>query len=284
MGKIANALGKYAQERKTTRLPALTRADLGVLFSYNRKTGRLLDHEAVSGRVADPSMEALRNRGTIQRLLDHKLILPDGKLTAKGLAECERLKKLNQVQKPAVDADEKTEEQQNRGGQQKAQSALVRRGGFHLLRRLRALADEQGAAHQHQTQEGHADETGRDEGGPPARHLRDRQHRQRRAGTAEESGECMDREGAAQVGVEGDVAEPQRAHDRQGPVHPGEPRVGLPFPRHDHMEEPPVQQDDPDQEGQKPQERRGLPGEAGLAGEPRGEVGAERLHLSNVNT
>jgi exopolysaccharide/PEP-CTERM locus tyrosine autokinase len=37
-------------------------------------------------------------------LLDHKLIFPGGKLTLKGLAECERLKKQNQVRKPARDA------------------------------------------------------------------------------------------------------------------------------------------------------------------------------------
>jgi exopolysaccharide/PEP-CTERM locus tyrosine autokinase len=110
LGKIANALGKYAQEQKTTRLPALTRADLGVLISYNRKTGHLPNYEADSERVAGGGMEAFRNRGAIQRLLDHKLIFPGGKLTPKGLAECERLTKLNQVRKPAVGAEVKIEE------------------------------------------------------------------------------------------------------------------------------------------------------------------------------
>ena len=101
MGKIANALGKYAQERKTTRLPALTRADLGVLISYNRKTGHLMNKEGGTGRA---SLKALGNGGTIQRLLDHKLIFPGGKLTAKGLAECESL---NRVRKPAPDNGQK---------------------------------------------------------------------------------------------------------------------------------------------------------------------------------
>jgi len=82
----------------------LTRADLGVLISYNRKTGHLLKHAADSDRATGRSLEALRN-GTLQRLLGHKLIFPGGKLTAKGLAECERLKKLNSVGKPAPDAD-----------------------------------------------------------------------------------------------------------------------------------------------------------------------------------
>jgi exopolysaccharide/PEP-CTERM locus tyrosine autokinase len=104
LGKIANALGKYAQERKTTRLPALTRTDLGVLISYNHKTGHLLNHEADSGR------EASKNNGTLQRLLDHKLIFPGGKLTPKGLAQCERLKKRNQVRPPGMEADIKVKQ------------------------------------------------------------------------------------------------------------------------------------------------------------------------------
>ena len=110
MGKIANALGKYAQERKTARLATLSRADLDVLMSYNRNTGHLLNHETDAGRPAGRSIEALRNRGTIQRLLDYELIFPGGKLTPKGLAECERLKKLNQVRKPAMDAAIKVKE------------------------------------------------------------------------------------------------------------------------------------------------------------------------------
>ncbi len=51
MGKIANALGKYAQERQAVRLPKLTRADRVALISYNRKTGHLLSDETGSGRV-----------------------------------------------------------------------------------------------------------------------------------------------------------------------------------------------------------------------------------------
>ena len=105
MGKIANALGKYAQERKAARLPKLTRADRVALISYNRKTGHLLNPDTAPGKPGNPSMEALKNRGTLQRLLAHKLIFPGGKLTAKGLAECERLKKRIQGRKPAVDND-----------------------------------------------------------------------------------------------------------------------------------------------------------------------------------
>jgi exopolysaccharide/PEP-CTERM locus tyrosine autokinase len=110
LGKIANALGKYAQERQTARLPKLTRADRVALLSYNRKTGHLLTPETVTGKPGNHRMEALKSGGTLQRLLDHKLIFPGGKLTAKGLAACERLKKGIQARKPRVDDDLKIKE------------------------------------------------------------------------------------------------------------------------------------------------------------------------------
>jgi protein-tyrosine kinase len=105
LGKIANALGKYAQERKTDLPPKLVRADRVALLSYNRKTGHLLNPDAPTDRSANHSLEVLRDRGILQRLLDYKLIFPGGKLTPKGLAECERLKKLHQVRKSEMDAD-----------------------------------------------------------------------------------------------------------------------------------------------------------------------------------
>ena len=110
MGKIANALGKYTQERQAGRLPKLTRADWVALISHNRKTGHLLNPDAAPGKPGNHSMEALKKRGTLQRLLAHKLIFPGGKLTAKGLSECERLKKRIQGQKPAADKDIKSQE------------------------------------------------------------------------------------------------------------------------------------------------------------------------------
>ena len=105
MGKFAKALGKYAHERQAVRLPKLTRADRVALISYNRETGHILSTHTDRGNL---SMEAFNNNGTLQRLLDHKLIFPDGKLTPKGLAESERLKKLMQARQPAVDTDIKT--------------------------------------------------------------------------------------------------------------------------------------------------------------------------------
>ena len=91
MGKIANALGKYAQERKAARLPNLTRVDLEVLTSYNRETNHLLNYDSLTGKVDGSSIEVLRTKGTIQRLLANKLIFPGGKLTPQGLQECARL-------------------------------------------------------------------------------------------------------------------------------------------------------------------------------------------------
>ena len=76
LGKIANALGKYAQERQATRLPKLTRADLVALISYNRETGHLLNPDIPPGKPGNPSMEALKSRGILQRLLAHKLVVP----------------------------------------------------------------------------------------------------------------------------------------------------------------------------------------------------------------
>jgi exopolysaccharide/PEP-CTERM locus tyrosine autokinase len=105
LGKIANALGKYAQERQAARLPKLTRADRVALISYNRKTGHLLNPDTATGKLGNHSMEELKNMGILQRLLVHKLIIPGGKLTPKGVAECERLIKLNQEREPAVDND-----------------------------------------------------------------------------------------------------------------------------------------------------------------------------------
>lgn len=111
MGKIANALGKYAQERQAARLPKLTRTDWVALISYNRKTGHILNPDTGIGKPGNPSMEELKKIGTLQRLLDHKLIFPGGKLTPKGLAECERLKNRIQGRKPAVDDDIKIKEE-----------------------------------------------------------------------------------------------------------------------------------------------------------------------------
>ena len=108
MGKIANALGKYAHERKAARIPNLTKVDLEVLLNYNRETGHLLNYDSKTGQVGNHSMEVLRNRGVIQRLMDNKLIFPGGKLTPRGLQECERLQRLRSERSPVMPDEDET--------------------------------------------------------------------------------------------------------------------------------------------------------------------------------
>ena len=93
MGKISDALDKYAKERRTRRLSRLTRADVDALMAYDRETGHLLAYDAGSGQVGTVSIEILRNKGTLQRLLDNKLITPGGKLTPNGVRYCEQAEK-----------------------------------------------------------------------------------------------------------------------------------------------------------------------------------------------
>lgn len=98
MGKISSALSKYAKERRevrSTSLPpiSLNQSDLFALMQYDRQTGHLLKYDPSSGEVDQQSIDTLRSQGTIQRLLDGKLIYPSGKLTPRGISECKRLEK-----------------------------------------------------------------------------------------------------------------------------------------------------------------------------------------------
>jgi hypothetical protein len=65
MGKIANALKKFSQERKAVRLPGLTRADFDVLLAYDRKTGHLKNYDRGNDQMSNAGAELLRNRGTV---------------------------------------------------------------------------------------------------------------------------------------------------------------------------------------------------------------------------
>ena len=80
MGKIADALNKYSKERKTVRVQQVTKEDLAALMTYGRETGHLLSYNKDSGRVNHNSKEVLRNRDTLQRLMDNNLILPGNTL------------------------------------------------------------------------------------------------------------------------------------------------------------------------------------------------------------
>jgi exopolysaccharide/PEP-CTERM locus tyrosine autokinase len=109
VGKIANALEKYARERKSSQIPGLARADLEVLAAYDRDTCHLINYHPEDGQMNRQSTEALRNRGTVQRLLANKLIYPNGRLTPKGLRECERLEKAAREDVRPVETDAQNE-------------------------------------------------------------------------------------------------------------------------------------------------------------------------------
>lgn len=111
MGKIADALTKRSIERKHTdpsgapSLPELLDADTATLSRYDRETGHLLAYSRESGQVDGAEIERLRQEGTIQRLLDHRLIYPTGKLTPRGIEEAERAARHHaRTARPAADS------------------------------------------------------------------------------------------------------------------------------------------------------------------------------------
>ena len=96
MGKISNALNKYAKERREDqghKAPpiSLNQDDVKALLKYDRETKHLLRYDKSTGEVDLESIEVLRNQGTIQRLLESKLIFASGKLTPRGIRECRRI-------------------------------------------------------------------------------------------------------------------------------------------------------------------------------------------------
>lgn len=96
MGKIANALDKYSDERRVEVLggavgPALTPVDIEVLVAYDQKTGHLLKCDPETGQIDEDRIGELQSNGTILRLLQNQLIHSGGKLTAKGVEEARRL-------------------------------------------------------------------------------------------------------------------------------------------------------------------------------------------------
>lgn len=108
MGKIYEALTKYShtvpregQDQPPHRV-ALNQSDLVALINYDRETGHLVRYDRNTGQVDVGGIEALRNRGSIQRLLENKLIYAGGKLTQRGLAEVQRLHGIIQQRKAAA--------------------------------------------------------------------------------------------------------------------------------------------------------------------------------------
>jgi exopolysaccharide/PEP-CTERM locus tyrosine autokinase len=104
VGKISDALNKYAKERSASQPQKMTAEDRKALLTYDRKTGHLVKYDEKTGRIDRRSMEVLKDRGTIQRLLDNQLILPGGKLTAKGLQLADRMEAKHMATRPAEKA------------------------------------------------------------------------------------------------------------------------------------------------------------------------------------
>lgn len=108
MGKIYEALTKYsdtahrAGQDQPPRRVALNQSDLEALINYDRETGHLVRYDRDTGQVDMSGIEALRNQGSIQRLLENELIYAGGKLTQRGVAEVQRLHRIVQQRKAAA--------------------------------------------------------------------------------------------------------------------------------------------------------------------------------------
>ncbi len=84
MGKVFDALEKFEKERlMRTSVLKLRKADMNALLKYDRMIGKL--------DLFNP--EIIKDPETPQRLLDNNLILPDGKLSPKGLIFCKKYEK-----------------------------------------------------------------------------------------------------------------------------------------------------------------------------------------------
>jgi capsular exopolysaccharide synthesis family protein len=99
----------------------LSESDWNILNSYDRKTGHLLHYHPDTGELEKGSIELIRDRGIIQRLLKNDLIFPDGKLTAVAIKYCDEL--TNHLISPegiaAVSDDPASDEKQNKAADQK---------------------------------------------------------------------------------------------------------------------------------------------------------------------
>ena len=88
---------------------------------------------------------------------------------------------------------------------------------------------------------------------------REDDEKQYHAGQQHEGAEC-----AAQVTLERNITEAERAHHGERPIDSGEPRVVLTLPRHDHVEQPTVEQNDRDEDDHILHEQRELPAQFGF--------------------
>lgn len=104
MGKISEALSRYTEEsrnRPKEQEPppiapeaALEPSDFAALAGYDPLSKHILRLDPQDDAKNAASLEKLKQSGTIDRLMQHGLLFPGGKLTPKGITEAERLKSL----------------------------------------------------------------------------------------------------------------------------------------------------------------------------------------------
>jgi exopolysaccharide/PEP-CTERM locus tyrosine autokinase len=90
LGKIFSALEKFRKERTSKVSGKLRNSDYDLLLRFDEKTGRL--------ETDDPS--AIRNSGSLNRLMTYRLIDAGGKLTPAGSAKYQELRRIYKDRKP----------------------------------------------------------------------------------------------------------------------------------------------------------------------------------------
>ncbi|MEJ5358047.1 MAG: polysaccharide biosynthesis tyrosine autokinase [Desulfobacterales bacterium] len=104
MGKISEALSRFTEEsrnRPKEQEPppfppeALQPSDITALAAYDPVSKHILRLDPQDDAKNAASLEKLKESGTIERLIQNGLLYPGGKLTARGIAEAERVKGLH---------------------------------------------------------------------------------------------------------------------------------------------------------------------------------------------
>ena len=88
------AVEKPIFDHKETVPPGFEKArqsDWILLMNYDRQSGNLLKHDPQTGQLDENSRRILQDSATVQRLIDHQMILPGGWLTPEARRECSRI-------------------------------------------------------------------------------------------------------------------------------------------------------------------------------------------------
>lgn len=85
-----------------TEFSGLEPEDFEALRRYDHSTGHLLKYDVETGAMDSSSIRILNEKGLLQRLLAHGLILSGGKLTSKGLRLCKELANRDRTETPNI--------------------------------------------------------------------------------------------------------------------------------------------------------------------------------------